>query len=111
MWRARALLDRLFAGIDSSVTKKQAKSQITAQKARAVTFKAVAEQYIAQHEAGWKNAKRAAKRRAIVPLGALPSLKTGGLLFPGSKPTTKLSDMALTAVIRRMEINAVPHGL
>jgi integrase len=37
--------------------------------------------------------------------------ETGGLVFSGRKPTTKLSDMSLTAVMRRMEINAVPHGL
>jgi integrase len=270
--RARTMLDQLFVGIDPAVTKKQAKSQLAAQKARAVTFKAVAEQYIAQHEAGWKNAKHAAqwtstldtyafpvcghmvvadidtatvlrilqpiwveksetasrlrgrieavldfatarglregtnparwkghlaltlpakrkvspvkhhpavpvkdmpaffkelqsregiaaralefltltaarsgevrgaqwseiditkkvwtvpaermkaKREHRVPLStqaiallkALPSFKAGGLLFPGSKPATKLSDMALAAVMRRMEMNAVPHGL
>ena len=270
--RARTMLDQLFVGIDPAVTKKQAKSQLAAQKARAVTFKAVAEQYIAQHEAGWKNAKHAAqwtstletyafpvcgnlvvadvdtatvlrilqpiwveksetasrlrgrieavldfatarglregpnparwkghlaltlpskrkvspvkhhpavpvkdmpaffkelqrregiaaralefltltaarsgevrgalwseidfakkvwtvpaermkaKREHRVPLStqaiaflkALPSHKTGGMLFPGAKPKTKLSDMALTALMRRMEINAVPHGL
>jgi integrase len=270
--RARTMLDQLFAGIDPSVTKKQAKSQLAAQKARAITFKVVAEQYIAQHEAGWKNAKHAAqwtstletyafpvcgnlvvadvdtatvlrilqpiwveksetasrlrgrieavldfatarglregpnparwkghlaltlpskrkvspvkhhpavpvkdmpaffkelqrregiaaralefltltaarsgevrgalwseidfakkvwtvpaermkaKREHRVPLStqaiaflkALPSHKTGGMLFPGAKPKTKLSDMALTALMRRMEINAVPHGL
>ncbi len=270
--RARTMLDQLFAGIDPAVTKKQAKSQLAAQKARAVTFKALAEQYIAQHEAGWKNAKHAAqwastletyafpvcghmvaadidtatvlrvlepiwilksetasrlrgrieaildyatakglregpnparwkghlaltlpsrrkvspvkhhpavpvkdmpaffkelkaregmaaralefltltaarsgevrgaqwseidfaqkvwtvpaermkaKREHRVPLStqaiamlkAIPSRETAGLIFPGSKPTLKLSDMALTAVMRRMEINAVPHGL
>jgi len=32
-------------------------------------------------------------------------------VFPGSKATAKLSDMSLTAVMRRMEMNAVPHGL
>jgi integrase len=60
-----------------------------------------------------------AKREHRVPLSAqviallrsLDSRETGGLVFPGRKPTTKLSDMALTAVMRRMEIEAVPHGL
>ena len=60
-----------------------------------------------------------AKREHRVPLSsqattllkALPSRETGGLLFPGSKPKTKLSDMALTALTRRMQIDAVPHGM
>jgi integrase len=270
--RARAMLDQLFAGIDPIVTKKKAKSDLAAQRAKAVTFKALAEQYISQHEAGWKNSKHSAqwsatlqtyafpvcanmvvgdittpivlkilepiwvtksetasrlrgrieavldyatakglregsnparwkghlaltlpskrkvspvkhhpavpvkdmplffkslkqregtaaralefltltaarsgevrgmqwdevdlskkvwlvpairmknKREHRVPLPtqaisllkALPSRKSGGLVFPGSKPTTKLSDMSLTAVMRRMEVAAVPHGL
>ena len=270
--RAKAMLDQLFAGVDPAETKKQAKSALAAQRARAVNFKSIAEQYIAQHEAGWKNAKHAAqwtstletyvypicghmvtsdintatvlrvlepiwvektetasrlrgrieavldyatakglregpnparwkgnlaltlpakrkispvehhpavpvkgmpkffkllqqregtaaraleflaltaarssevrgaqwseidlakrvwtvpaermkaKREHRVPLSTqaitllktLPSKKTGGLVFPGSKATAKLSDMSLTAVMRRMEMNAVPHGL
>ena len=270
--RARTMLDQLFAGIDPAVTKKQAKSALAAQRAKAVNFKTLAEQYIAQHEAGWKNAKHAAqwtstletyafptignmvaadidtpsvlrvlqpiwtdksetasrlrgrieavldfatakglregpnparwkgnlaltlpakrkvstikhhpavavkdmpsffkalrkregmaaralefltltaarsgevrgaqwneidlakkiwvvpaermkaKREHRVPLStqaiallkALPTKNTGALIFPSTKPTTKLSDMALTAVMRRMEIEAVPHGL
>ena len=270
--RARTMLDQLFAGIDPALTKKQAKSALAAQRAKAVTFKTLAEQYIAQHESSWKNAKHAAqwtstleayafpvcahmvaadidtatvlrvlepiwlkktetasrlrgrievvldyaiakglregpnparwkgnlaltlpakrkvspvehhpaipvkdmprffkslqqregtaagaleflvltaarsgevrgaqwseidltkkiwvvpaermkaKREHRVPLStqaikllkAQPSYKSGGLIFPGSKPITKLSDMALTALMRRMEVQAVPHGL
>lgn len=270
--RARTMLDQLFAGIDPAVTKKKAKSALAAQRAKAVTFKTLAEQYVAQHESSWKNAKHAAqwtstleayafpvcahmvaaeidtamvlrvlepiwlkktetasrlrgrieavldyatakglregpnparwkgnlaltlpaKRKvspvvhhpavlvkdmprffmslkqregnaaraleflvmtaarsgevrgmrwdevdlakkvwllpairmknkrehrvplpaqAITLLKALPSRKSGGLVFPGSKPTAKLSDMSLTAVMRRMKIEAVPHGL
>jgi integrase len=270
--RARSMLDQLFAGVDPADAKKQAKSALAAQRAKAVTFKTLAEQYIAQHEASWKNAKHAAqwtttlktyafpvcghmvaadidvatvlrvlepiwldktetasrlrgrleavldyatakglregpnparwkgnlaltlpakrkvspvehhpaipvkympkffkslqeregmaaralefltltaarsgevrgaqwneidlakkiwvvpaermkaKREHRVPLStqaiallkSLPSKKAGSLVFPGRKPTTKLSDMALTAVMRRMEIEAVPHGL
>jgi integrase len=41
-------------------------------------------------------------------LGALPSRE--GLLFPGVKGKP-LSDMTLTAVMRRMGMDAVPHGL
>jgi integrase len=66
------MLDQLFAGIDPSVTKQQTKSQLAAQKAKAVTFKAVAEQYIAQHEAGWKNAKHAAQWTSTLSTYAYP---------------------------------------
>ena len=50
-------------------------------------------------------------KQAIAILKVLPTKNTGTLIFPSTKPTTKLSDMALTAVMRRMEIEAVPHGL
>jgi integrase len=270
--RARSIRDQIFAGHDPSVAKREAKSALIAAKAKSVTFKKLAEQYIEQHESGWKNSKHAAqwvstletyafpicgnmvvgdittpivlkilepiwvtksetasrlrgrieavldyatakglregsnparwkghlaltlpskrkvspvkhhpavpvkdmplffkslkqregtaaralefltltaarsgevrgmqwdevdlskkvwlvpairmknKREHRVPLPtqaisllkALPSRKSGGLVFPGSKPTTKLSDMSLTAVMRRMEVAAVPHGL
>ena len=59
--RAKAMLDQLFEGIDPAETKKQVKSALAAQRARAVNFKTLAEQYIAQHEASWKNAKHAAQ--------------------------------------------------
>ena len=270
--RSRSMLDQLFDGIDPAETKKQAKSALAAQRARAVNFKTLAEQYIAQHEASWKNAKHTAqwtstltqyafpvcghmvaadidtatvlrvlepiwlnktetasrlrgrieavldyaaakglregpnparwrgnlaltlpakrkvspvehhpaipvkdvpmffkalqeregtaaralefltltaarsgevrgaewteidltrkiwtvpaqrmkaKREHRVPLStqavallkSLPTMKLGGLLFPGLKPTSTLSDMSLTSVMRRMQVNAVPHGL
>lgn len=70
--RARAMLDQLFAGIDPAVTKKQAKSQLAAQKAKAVTFKVVAEQYIAQHEVGWKSQKHAAQWASTLETYAFP---------------------------------------
>ncbi len=59
--RARSMLDQLFAGVDPADAKKQAKSALAAQRAKAVTFKTLAEQYISQHEASWKNAKHAAQ--------------------------------------------------
>lgn len=34
-----------------------------------------------------------------------------GLVFPGMKPGKPLSDMSLTACMRRMNLEAVPHGL
>lgn len=58
-----------------------------------------------------------AKREHRVPLGdaaiellkKLPRIKNVDLVFPGNK-NQPLSDMSLTAVMRRMEIEAVPHG-
>ena len=72
--RARAMLDQLFAGIDPAVTKKQAKSALVAQRAKAVNFKTLAEQYIAQHEAGWKNAKHAAQWTSTLETYAFPTI-------------------------------------
>jgi integrase len=70
--RARSMLDQLFAGIDPAVTKKEAKSALAAQRAKAVNFKTLAEQYIAQHEAGWKNAKHAAQWASTLETYAYP---------------------------------------
>jgi len=72
--RARAMLDQLFAGIDPAVTKKQAKSALAAQRSKAINFKTLAEQYIAQHEAGWKNAKHAAQWTSTLETYAYPIL-------------------------------------
>lgn len=38
-------------------------------------------------------------------------LRPSGLVFPSSRTGKPLSDMALTALVRRMEVEAVPHGL
>ncbi len=45
---------------------------------------------------------------AVALLSSIPARE--GLLFPGAKGKP-LSDMTLTAVMRRMKIDAVPHGL
>lgn len=47
---------------------------------------------------------------AIRILNALPHYKGSDFLFAAPRGG-KLSDMALTAVMRRMELHAVPHGL
>ena len=47
---------------------------------------------------------------AVALLEALPRLEGTTLLFPGAKSGKPLSDMSLTAVMRRMEVDAVPHG-
>ena len=59
--RARSTLDAVFAGVDPIAAKREAKSALIANKAKAVTFKKLAVQYIDQHESGWKNAKHAAQ--------------------------------------------------
>lgn len=46
---------------------------------------------------------------AVALLKALPRFNDCEMLFPGSKGKP-LSDMSLTAVMRRMEVDAVPHG-
>lgn len=46
----------------------------------------------------------------VALLKALPKMEGTHLLFPGAKAGKPLSDMSLTAVMRRMEVDAVPHG-
>ncbi len=47
---------------------------------------------------------------AVTLLEALPRMEGSELLFPGARVGRPLSDMALTAVMRRMAVEAVPHG-
>lgn len=47
---------------------------------------------------------------AVALLEALPRMEGTTLVFPGAKAGKPLSDMSLTAVMRRMEVDAVPHG-
>jgi integrase len=46
---------------------------------------------------------------ALALLKALPKVEKPGLVFPSVKGGA-LSDMTLTAVTRRMQVDAVPHG-
>jgi integrase len=46
---------------------------------------------------------------AVALLKALPRMAGTSLIFPGTK-RKPLSDMTLTAVMRRMRLHAVPHG-
>ncbi|MDH3461675.1 MAG: site-specific integrase, partial [Burkholderiaceae bacterium] len=43
-------------------------------------------------------------------LEALPRLEGTALIFPGAKAGKPLSDMSLIAVMRRVRVDAVPHG-
>jgi integrase len=46
----------------------------------------------------------------VVLLKALPRMEGNALVFPGARAGKPLSDMSLTATMRRMEVDAVPHG-
>ena len=59
--RAKSTLDKIYVGTDPLTAKREAKAALIAQKSKAVTFKKLAQQYIDQHEAGWKNSKHAAQ--------------------------------------------------
>lgn len=48
-------------------------------------------------------------KQAVELLRGLPKIKGTELIFPGTKGQP-LSDMTLSAVMRRMEVDAVPHG-
>ncbi len=47
---------------------------------------------------------------AIKLLAALPKFEGTDLVFPGQSGVKPLSDMSLTAAMRRMKLTAVPHG-
>lgn len=48
--------------------------------------------------------------QAIKLLKALPKVEGSNLVFPAARSKKALSDMTLTAVMRRMGADAVPHG-
>lgn len=48
--------------------------------------------------------------RALEILKAVKKLRLSDLIFPGAKDKTPLSDMSLSAVLRRMEVDATIHG-
>jgi len=49
-------------------------------------------------------------RQAIELLQSIPQIDASPLVFPGRGSKKALSDMTLTAVMRRMGLTAVPHG-
>jgi integrase len=70
--RARTILDKIYAGSDPSTAKREAKVALMVQKAREVKFKNLAQQYIDQHESGWKNSKHAAQWTSTLETYANP---------------------------------------
>lgn len=70
--RAREARAKLLDGIDPIDQRQQSRAQVRAEAARLVTFRAAAEQFIADHEAGWRNAKHAAQWSATLGSYAFP---------------------------------------
>ena len=49
-------------------------------------------------------------KAAIQLLNEMAELRTSDYVFAGQKPNKPLSNMALTMLMRRMKVDAVPHG-
>jgi len=47
---------------------------------------------------------------ALAVLRKIGAIRCGDLVFPGARGGRPLSDMSVTAVLRRMDLEAVPHG-
>jgi integrase len=53
----------------------------------------------------------ALSRQALAVLKKLDTARTGGYIFPGQRPATPLSGMAMEMILRRMKIDGVTvHG-
>ena len=76
--KAQAARDKIREGIDPTEQARSARSQLKAQRARALTFKQCAEKYISSHKASWKNEKHAGQWSATLETYAYPVM--GGLL-------------------------------
>jgi integrase len=63
----------------------------------------------AERMKGKKEHRVPLSKQAIKLLEEMPRFEKVDLVFPGSKDQP-LSDMTLSAVMRRMKVNAVPHG-
>jgi integrase len=76
--RARKARQMLYDGVDPLEARKAARAEQALEAARAITFEDAANQYFAQHEGKWKNAKHRAqfssslKRYAFPIIGRLP---------------------------------------
>lgn len=71
---ARAVREKVKAGVDPIAEKRAARSALAAAIASALTFRQAAEKYIAANEAGWKNAKHAAQWTTTLQTYAYPSI-------------------------------------
>lgn len=57
-----------------------------------------------------KEHRVALSAQAVALLKAQQELRVSDFVFPSPKEDSMLSDMTLTAVLRRMKVDAVPHG-
>lgn len=71
---ARAVRERIKAGIDPVAERQAARSALAAAVASAITFQQAAEKYIAANEAGWKNTKHTAQWSATLETYAYPKI-------------------------------------
>jgi integrase len=72
--KARAMRDKLKAGIDPVAERQAARSALRAAAAAAITFEEAAKQYIAAHESGWRNEKHGDQWRNTLRVHAEPIL-------------------------------------
>jgi integrase len=72
--RARTALKAVRELIDPLEARQAAKAAVRVDAARAITFKAAAEKYIAAQQAGWRNEKHAAQWAATLATYAYPAL-------------------------------------
>jgi integrase len=89
---AREAREKVRAGIDPIEQKRVLRSELSDARAKAMTFKACAEAYIAAHEAGFKNAKHRAQWSATLKCYAYPEV--GNLL---------VGDVELVHVLKILE--------
>lgn len=71
---ARAVREKIKAGIDPVAERLAARSALAAAVASAITFQQAAEKYIAANEAGWKNAKHSAQWTSTLQTYAYPTI-------------------------------------
>jgi integrase len=90
--KARTARARIEAGTDPIQERKTARSALIAEMAKALTFSECAAQYIATHEAGWRNAKHAQQWRSTIESYANPVI--GQLL---------VRDVALPHILKVLE--------
>lgn len=71
---ARAIREKIAAGIDPVEERLAARSALAAARASAISFQDAAERFIAANEAGWKSAKHAAQWTSTLETYAYPTI-------------------------------------
>src|SRR5262249_99602 len=72
--RARTLRQRLLDGVDPLIEKRKAQQARIAEKAKAITFREVADMYLRSHGAGWKSGKPADQWRSTLGQYVFPKI-------------------------------------